>query len=228
MRTRTTTLVLALAVLGTACADRPDTEVDESAAVTDEAYMAAVTELRSDVRSVLDELSAEIDRLEQSSSEARQEMAEEWSETREEIREHRSELEAELARLETASRDDARSVKEEIAEDIEELTRQVEHARLDAIEGGDEFVAASQEELTEIERNLQTLVMDPQASEDDETLADLRERSAELATRTEALTVASAEEIEEDRTDLTEEIAALSASVQRELFEMRQAVIDGQ
>jgi hypothetical protein len=157
-------------------------------------------------------------------------MAAKWQETRDEIRQYRQELEADLVQLESATADDADLLRDDIANGLEELTLRVERAELQSVENAHEFVAASGEKLTrldqefrELERQTVALSME-RREEASETMQDFSERAGELRTQLGSLVDASAEEISDEREEIAEGISSLTASVKRELFELRQSV----
>jgi hypothetical protein len=206
-----------------------DSAQDEAAATAD-ALRAATAELQQDVRSTLDRFGAQIERLDQRYMSASDDMAATWSDTRSEMREYREGLEAKLATLEAASAEDARRLKREIAQDLERLTERLERAELESVEGGKEFVSASRDRMVRLEEDFRALG-DEAASlsaaareEASGPLGVLRDRASELGTQLDGLTGATAEEIASQRTDIAQAIGTLTASVRRELFEMRQAV----
>jgi archaellum component FlaC len=106
----------------------------------------------------------------------------------------------------------------------------VERAELQSVENAHEFVAASGEKLTrldqefrELERQTVALSME-RREEASETMQDFSERAGELRTQLGSLVDASAEEISDEREEIAEGISSLTASVKRELFELRQSV----
>ncbi len=154
-------------------------------------------------------------------------MAEAWSNTRSEIREYREALESNLARLEGASVDEARRLKRAMADRADDGA-----SRAEAIEDDRAFLSASRDCMVRMEQDLRALgdeVASLSAEEREEasgTLAVLRDRADELGARLDGLTDATAEEIASRRTDIARALGALTASVQRELFEMRQVGTD--
>ncbi len=226
--------VIGLAVLLSAgCADsgRDETLRDEAAAAA-AAWREAMSELRDDVRSTIDDVGDEIEQLDERYLSASDEVAESWSESRASMQEYRQGLEADLARLETATADEARELKREMAQDLEQLTERVERARLEAVESGDDFVSASRDRMGQVDRDIQTFA-DEAASlsaegraKASESMDGLRERAGDLDDRLDRLVDATAEEIDEQRGDIAQELSSLTASVRRELFEIRQAVTE--
>lgn len=225
---------LALLVFAGACEDQSrDTEVytepvQDEATVSANEFRAAMNDMRTELRTTLDEFGSQISDLDQRYMSANDEIAEEWAETREEMSAYRQTLEADLARLENASEEEADQITEGIASDLEDLTHRVERAQLESVENPEEFVAAAQEQLSRLEQDFQTLQQEAQGlpmearDEASETLREFSERAEEIRTELQELAQASAEEISEEREEIAENVSSLTASVQRELFEARQ------
>lgn len=219
---------IALLVFAVGCTDREQEQIQNDAAVSAAEFRATMNDLRLDLRSTLDEFGSQIAELDDRYVTANEEMAEGWQATRDEIREYRRDLEADLVRLESATADEAEGLRDDIADGVEELTHRVERAELQAVENADEFVTASNERLTrldedvrELERGTIALPME-RREEASETVRDLNERAADIRTRLGDLVDASAEEISEEREEIAESISSLTASVKREMFELRQ------
>lgn len=208
-----------------------DSEQDDGIQTVN-ALLASTTAVHQDLRSTLDRFGAQMERLDQRYLGAAEDEAEAWSDTRSEIREYREALASNLARLEGASIDEARRLKREMAEDLERLTERLERAELEAVEDDRAFLSASRDRMLRLENHLRALG-DEAASLSEEareeasvTLDALRDRANELGTRLDGLTHATAEEIASRRTDIAQELGALTALVQRKLFEMRQVGTD--
>lgn len=218
-------------LLSTGCVD--DTDAAEDDAVrTDDVVRVSMDELHQDVQSALDEFGSELERLDQRYSSATDDVAAAWVDTRSEMRDYRDGLEADLARLDGVSGDEARSLRQEMAEDLERLTARLEHARLDAIEDDWAFLSASRDRMVTLDDDLRALgtqaasLPEEAREEAADEVEEFRDEANELETRLDGLTDATAEEIAEGRDDIAEEIAALTASVRREMFEMRHVETD--
>lgn len=204
----------------------------DDAAQTVSALLASTPAVHEDLRSTLDRFGAQMERLDQRYLGAADNVAEAWANTRSEIREYREALEFSLARLEGAGVDEARRLKRAMAEDLERLTERLERAELEAIEDDRAFLAASRDCMVRLEEDLRALggesaSLPAEAREEaSETLEALRARADEVRTRLDGLTAATAEEIASRRTHIARELGALTASVRRELFEMRQVGTD--
>jgi hypothetical protein len=233
MRSRILPAIGLAVLLSAGCADSGrDETVREEAAAAAAAWREAMSELRDDVRSTIDDVGDEIEQLDERYMSAGDEVAETWSESRASMQEYRQGLEADLARLETATADEAQQLKREMADDLEQLTERVERARLESVESGDDFVSASRDRMGQVERDIQTFA-DEAASlsaegraNASESMEGLRERAGDLDDKIERLVDATADEIDEKRGDIAQELSSLTASVRRELFEIRQAVTE--
>jgi uncharacterized phage infection (PIP) family protein YhgE len=221
---------IGLLVFAVGCTDREREQVQDEAAVSATEFRATMNDLRLDLRSTLDRFGSQIADLDDRYQSANEAMAAKWQETRDEIRQYRQELEADLVQLESATADDADLLRDDIANGLEELTLRVERAELQSVENAHEFVAASGEKLTrldqefrELERQTVALSME-RREEASETMQDFSERAGELRTQLGSLVDASAEEISDEREEIAEGISSLTASVKRELFELRQSV----
>lgn len=221
------TVGLAL-LIAAGCMDAPQDE----AAHAEEPLHVSTAGLQQAVRSSLDQFGAQMDRLDERYLSADDDRATTWSDTRSEVREFREELETDLARLEGASADGAERLKREMAEDLEQLTERLERAELEAVEGQREFLSASQNRMTELEEDLRALddeaaALSEEAREEiSDEVEELRERASELEIRLDELADATEDEIASRRSDIAQTFGALAASIQRELFELRQAVTD--
>ncbi len=221
---------MALLVFTVGCdtGEQDQVRIDEAVSATE--FRTTMNELRVDLRSTLDQFGSQIADLDERYQSSSEELAQDWQDTREEMREYRQKLEADLARLEMATADEADGLKDDIAESLEELTHRVERAQLVSIEGGNEFVEASQERLTRLEQDLRTLEQEAPAlstevrASSTQRMRDFNARTGELRAQLEELTNASAEEISDEREEIAEDIGSLTASVKRELFEVRQSV----
>ncbi len=220
--------VVGLVLLFVGCADSDHAETPPTA----DALLASTAALYQDLRSTLDQFGVQMERLDQRYQSATENVAATWSETRAEIREYREGLEANLARLEGASVDEAQRLKRQMAEDLERLTERLERADLEAVEDDREFLSASRDRMVRVEEDLEVLgdevaSLSAEAREEaSATLEALRDQAGKLETRLDGLSDATAEEIESRRTDIARALGALTASVRRELFEMRQVVTD--
>lgn len=217
-----------LVLLFAGCADSDHEETPPTA----DALLASTAALYQDLRSTLDQYGAQMERLDQRYLSATDNAAASWAEKRSEIRAYREGLEANLARLEGATVDEAQRLKREMAEDLEHLTERLERADLEAMEDHEEFLSASRDRMVRLEEDLEVLggevaSLSAEAREEaSATLEAFRDKAGKLATRLDALSDATAEEIESRRTDIAQALGALTASVRRELFEMRQVVTD--
>jgi uncharacterized phage infection (PIP) family protein YhgE len=208
-----------------------DSAQDEVANAAD-ALRATVAELRVDVRSTLDDVGGEIERLDQRYMSAGDDVAATWLDARAGMRQYSDGIEADLAQLEMAGEEEAEGLKREISADLEQLTQRVERAQLESFETGAEFLSASQarmvdlgEELRDFEGEAASLTEDARADAS-ESLEDFGDRRRDLERQLDGLTNATAEEIDEQRDDIAQALSTLAASVRRELFEIRQAVTD--
>jgi len=221
---------LALLVFAGACGDQTrDTEpVQDEASVSANEFRAAMNDLRTELRSTLDQFGSQISELDERYMSANEEIAQEWEETRDELRSYRQTLEADLARLENASEEEADQLTEGIASDLESLTHRVERAQLKSVESPTEFVSAAQDRLTRLEQDFRALEQEAQAlpmearDEISESMLEFSATADEIRTQLEGLAQASAEEISEEREEIAEDVSSLTASVKRELFEARQ------
>ena len=221
---------MALLVFAVGCDDgaQDQARIDEAVSATE--LRTTMNELRVDLRSTLDQFGSQIADLDERYQSANEDLAQDWQDTRDEMREHRQALEADLARLELATEDEAEGLKDDIAQGLEELTHRVERAQLASIEGGEEFVEASQERLTRLEQDLRALEQEAPAlsvevrESTTQTMRDFNARTGELRVQLDDLMDSSAEQISDEREEIAEDIASLTASVKRELFEVRQSV----
>ena len=204
----------------------------EEAAPTADALLASTVALHQDLRSTLGQFGVQVERLDRRYQGATDIVAATWSDTRSEIREYREGLETKLVRLEGASVDEAQRLKREMAVDLERLTERLERAELESVEDERAFLSASRDRMARLEGDLRALgdeaaALPPEARDEASgRLEALRDRASKLGARLDGLTDATAEEIASRRTDIAQAIGALTASVRRELFEMRQVVTD--
>jgi hypothetical protein len=222
---------LALMVFAGACGDQTrDTEpaVTEDATISANEFRAAMSEMRTELRSTLDEFGSQIADLDERFLTANDEMAEEWAETREELSSYRQTLEADLARLENASEEEAQQLTDGIASDLEELTHRVERAELESFENPQEFVSAAQDRLSRLDQDFRRLEQEAQAlpmearNEASEAVLEFSTTADEIRLKLAGLVEASAEQIADERDEIAEDLSSLTASVKRELFETRQ------
>jgi ABC-type transporter Mla subunit MlaD len=221
---------VALLVFAGACGDQSrDTEpVQDEATVSADEFRAAMNEMRTELRSTLDQFGSQISELDERFMSANDVIAQEWAETREELSSYRQTLEADLARLENASEEEVDQLTEGIASDLEELTHRVERAQLESVETAEEFVSAAQDRLTSLDQDFRMLEQEAQGlpmearDEVSETMQELSETAWEIRTQLEGLAQASAEQVSEVREEIAEDVSSLTASVKRELFEARQ------
>lgn len=192
---------------------------------------AAMDDLRLDVRAVLGRFSARIEALDARYEGVSGPLADRWASTRAEMRRHRHQVERDLAKLDTATHRDASRLKQEIASDLEELSAQVERAHLDSFETGEALLGAARDRLVRLDRDLQRLgrVAEPDSDaarvEGTDALETLRSRAAAIQRRLDELADGSPEEIAAGRQELVTAISSLTASVERELFALRQDAI---
>jgi hypothetical protein len=180
-----------------------------------------------EAREATDDLGQKFDDLEARYATATDEAAGEWESTRAELAEARQDLEADLTRMRAATGAEAEALRGEIADDIQGLTERVAHARLAAAENGEEFVAASRAQLTEIDediRNLQAetaLMSEGARAGVSDAISELRFEADHLEETVSSIAGAGEEEVSEVRDDVAQAIASLTASVRREWLEIR-------
>jgi len=229
MKNRITPIAgLALLVFTGACGDARDTEpVQDQAAVTASEFRAAMADMRTELRSTLDQFGSQISELDERYSTTNEELSREWDVTREELRSYRQTLEADLARLENANVEEADRLKERIASDLEEFTHRVERAELKSVDDP-EFVSAAQDRMSRLEQDFRALAQEAQAlpmearRELSENMQEFSATAEEIRIQLDGLVQASTEEISEEREDIAEAVSSLTASVKRERFEARQ------
>jgi hypothetical protein len=222
-------LALALALMcGTACAG-PQRDRGEQAAPSDDEQVA--DQFRSEAREALDELNDEFRELETTNANLQGESATAWAETREQILQVRQELETDLDRLEGATTDEADDVRARVADSFETMTHHLERAKLLATDDNQEFVTAARNRLAEADRGIQSLQAEAarlpmQAREEvSQSVESLRSEANDVRETVMSFSNAAPQDIAEQREEVAEEVAALSASVRRETFEM-QAELD--
>ena len=153
-----------------------------------------------------------------------------WATTREEILEVRQELATDLDRLQGASRENSGETRSRVTENFETMTHRVERAKLLATDAGD-FMSAARERLVEVDRDIASLQSDagrlPMEARENASQAveDLRQQRNDVQEAVTSMADASPQDIEGQRNDLAEDVATLSASVQRQGFEI-QAELD--
>ena len=225
-----TTSGLALLVVAGACDNQArDAEpVQDAATVSANEFRVAMNEMRTELRSTLDQFGAQISELDERFMSTNDEMAAEWADTRQELSSYRQTLEADLARLEDASQEEADQLTDGIASDLEELTQRVERAELESVEDPGEFLSAAQDRLSRLDQDFRMLEQEAQdlpieAREDAaQAMQEFSATAADIQVRLDGLAQASAEQISEAREEIEEDVSSLTASVRRELFESRQ------
>jgi hypothetical protein len=221
-------LTLALALgLGAGCAMPPretsEVSARERAEQTGDSFASVAREALNELNNDFEELVTDNARLDG-------ERAEAWADTREQILEVRQELETDLERLETASRDNSEEIRSRFAQNFETMTHHVERAKLLATDGRD-FVSAARQRLEEVDREIQSLQAGagrlPMEAREDASRAveDLRSQRNDVEEVVMSIADAAPQEIEEQRDELADDVAALSADVQREGLEL-QAELD--
>ena len=219
-------LFTVVAVLA-ACSDAP---ADDMAQAMGEAVEDVASRFQQDARTAMQEARLAADGLEASYAEATGDAAAAWQRTRMEIAEYRSRIEGDLARLGSASEEQAAMIRDEITADVAALTARVEHARLQAAEGGEAFVEASRTSLEAVEEDLAQLraetggLAEAARVETEGAIDSLDRQADELLTEIDALAEAAEGEIAEQRDVIAQRIGELTASVQRELLELRSDV----
>jgi uncharacterized phage infection (PIP) family protein YhgE len=220
---------LALLVFAGACdMDRDAEPVQDEATVAANEFRAEMTEMRTELRSTLDQFGTQISDLDERFRSANDALAQEWAETREELSVYRQDLEADLERLGNANEDEAEQLTEGIASDLEEFTHRVERAELESVENPEEFVSAAQDRLRRLDQDFRMLEQEAQGlpmearDEASDTMMGFSATAEEIRMQLEGLAQASAEEISDEREEIAEDVSSLTASVKRELFEARQ------
>jgi hypothetical protein len=218
-------------VLGvsTACAgpqqDRGDMEASEAPSAS-EAVQATAEQFRNEAREALNELRADFDELEASNADLQGESAAAWAQVREEIVQIRQELETDVDRLQTAAAEESHLVRSRITQNFEAMTHRVERAELLATDGNEEFVNEAQERLAEIDANIQSLQSEAaklpvEAREGaSASVENLRTEANDVREAVRSMVEAAPQQIAEQREELAEDVAALSASVRREMLEL--------
>jgi phage host-nuclease inhibitor protein Gam len=106
----------------------------------------------------------------------------------------------------------------------------VERARLEAADNAGEFIAASEEQVGEIQADVQNLRAQSVELADDVRMGamvrieELGREADELTQRVAEMADASAAEVDEARDELTEDIATLSAAVRRRMLDLHQDI----
>jgi hypothetical protein len=214
--------------LSAACAG-PQPERGDDARPSDRNESAA-DEFVSEARQALNELGDEFEELETRNADLQGESAEAWAEAREEIVQVRQSLATDLDRLSGASTEDAEDVRSRVAESLATMTHHVERAELLATNGDAEFVTAARERLAEVERDIASLQsnaarlpMDAR-EEASQSVEDLRSQANDVSETVMSIADAAPQEIAEQREEVADDVAALSASVRRESFELQAAL----
>ena len=221
---REMTLTLALALGSTVGCAMPARETSEVSArdrveQTGDPFTTAA-------RRGFDELNDDFEELVTDNARLDGERAEEWAESREQILEVRQELATDMDRLETASRDDRDEIHSRIARNFETMTHRVERAKLLWGDDDRDFVSAARQRLEEVDQEIQALQSDagrlPMEAREEasQTVEDLRRQRNDVEEVVESMADASPPEIEEQRDELANDVAALSATVQREGLEL--------
>jgi hypothetical protein len=181
---------------------------------------AEAAEFVADARAILDEIDSEVAELDSMGAATAAGMGEQWDETKEGITRALGDVTVRVTELGTTTGERADELRGEVATGLETLTQRVEHAKLAAVDGSHDFVAAARDKLAEIELDLESLRAEVG---DDAAVAveHLRAEADDLRQRIRDMEEALPTEIAEAREGLAEAIATLSASIQREWFEAR-------
>lgn len=178
-------------------------------------------------RGALDDLDEQLSELDSEYSDLQGDAAAGWDQARQEIEQTRDALSDDLSRLADASGTEAEELRGRIAGEIETLTRTTETAELRAKQAPEEFVAASRDQLREIDQDIEALRAEavstldtPQRQEVMTEIDGMRQQADEIAQRVSSMADATPDAIAEARDELTEVIASLSASVRRQAFEI--------
>jgi hypothetical protein len=220
-------LVLAFG-FSTACAGPATERTDEAARPTDDREQTG-DEFVVEARQTLDALGDDLEGLETRNARLQGESAEAWAEAREEIVQTRQQLATDLDRLSGASTEDAEEIRVRVAESLATMTHHLQRADLITTDD-EEFVAAARERLAEVDRDIESLRSDaarlPMDARDDasQSIEDLRSQANDVREAVTSIADAAPEEIAEQREGVADDVAALSASVRRESFEMRAEV----
>jgi hypothetical protein len=198
------------------------------AAREDGGAAAAATQGRliEEARLVVDELGRRVHELGLRYADAAGSRADEWDSAQRSIMDVRQQVEADLAQATASGSEATKGVRIDIVEGLQAFTERVDRARLAAVRGGQEFVAASEAELAEIDGRIESLHL--QAAQLGEQargasgseIAALRAQAKEIAESLAALSSATEHEIGEAREELAHSIASLSGSVQRQRLEI--------
>jgi DNA repair exonuclease SbcCD ATPase subunit len=184
----------------------------------------------TEVRTALDALVGAADRLEAELGAASGEAAQQWRVTRPRIQRARQRLEEAIVEMRGTvnAEDRADELRAEVARRVGTLTQEVERARIAAIESREELADAVRTRLDEIEIDVRSLENAAQElssraqGEVAEAVAHYRSRIEVLEHQINSMT---GDELDQAQERLAEEIAALSASVQRAWFDVRRHTI---
>jgi len=223
-------LVLAAVAIGLGCSDS-DREPVEGAMVSAERGPAqsgtpASNRFLTEARMTVDELSSQVHALGLQYVDAAGSTADTWDATQRSVMEAQRRVQEDLTRAAAAGSEALEDAQVDIVDGIQAFTERVDQARLGAVEGGREFVAASEMELMAIDDRIESL-QDRAAQLSDEVreeaasdVESLRAKADEIGARLALLYDATEEEIAGTRAELTKSIASLSGSVQRERLEI--------
>lgn len=226
---RITALPLALALTSFVGCTTPEANEQEAAVEAAEAPSTALqhtsNEFLTEARGVVDELGAKLDELDARYAYASGEAAAQWEVSRAELARNRQDLERALVRMRDAGAADAATLQADLSDELGRFTERVERESLAALDAP-EFVAAARTRLGELDESIRALEPESetqQAASEDVTMAmqELSAQSDTLHTRLAELADAAAERVADERSDLTDDIASLSASVRLHGFSLR-------
>ena len=215
MKRRHAVLLLLQGLIWSACG--PGTNEDGAGGSLLEAEAA---EFVADARAILNEIDSEVAALDSVGAATAAGMGEQWDDTKEDIARALDDVTVGVAELGTTTGERADQLRGEVATGLETLTHRVERAKLVAVDGSHDFVAAARDKLSEIDLDLEALraeVGDDAGAAVEALRADADDLRQRISDMEEALPT----EIDEARESLAEAIATLSASIQREWFEAR-------
>jgi hypothetical protein len=212
MRRRYAALLLMPGLLCSACG--PATNDEEGASSPD----AEAAEFVADARAILNEIDSEVAELDSIGAATAEAMGQEWDEAKEDITRTLDDVGVRVAALGTSTGERAAELRIEVATGLETLTQRVERAKLDAVDGSHDFLAAARDKLAELELDLEALRAEVGA---DAAFETLRADVEALRQRVNDMEQALPTEVAEAREGLADAIATLSASIQREWFEAR-------
>ena len=230
-RRRVALLSLIAAALGFGCAEPDREQAEQAMASGGDAEPREITPASSpfldEARLAVDELGREVHALGLQYADAAGSRAEEWDVTQRSIMEVREQVEADLARAGAAGPEALEDARVDIVAGLQTLTERVDRAQLEAVEGGQEFVSASEAELMEIDGRIESLRLqaaqrgDAAGNEVALELEALRASADEIAAALASMSAATEDEIAETREEMAQSIASLSGSVQRQWLELR-------